>query len=197
MFKSRIWFLWLLLIISVKTHAALIDLGNTTLDTDSGLEWLDLNLTTNLSYDNVISESGIDGALQSWRYATGEEVESLFSSAGGVGPYEGWSEMNNGVVTTLLDFWGSTETNAETSWFIFGDTNSNGLHYMGLIGDNPTRDNTDTLDFMSLYFDVVLGDQSSLMMGSALVRGYEVPLPASIWLFISGLLMLLTRITTK
>jgi hypothetical protein len=55
--------------------------GLVTRDTDSGLEWLDLTLTTNLSWNEV--EAGAGGWLAAgWRRATGQEVCGLMGSFG-------------------------------------------------------------------------------------------------------------------
>src|SRR5262245_39648585 len=61
-----------------SAHALLINLGDTTLDTRSRLEWLDVTLTQGLSDESVIAGAG--GHLGSgYRYATRSELRDLFS----------------------------------------------------------------------------------------------------------------------
>lgn len=64
--------------LSVSAHAGIIDMGITTLDTESGLEWLDLTETTSMSVDLLRNEYLIDGgALSGYRYASQLEVLGL------------------------------------------------------------------------------------------------------------------------
>ena len=182
----------LCLIFSTNVSAMLIDTGTTTIDTDTGFEWLDLTTTVGLSYNDIDSELGLGGAFEGWRYATGTEIEGLFESAGGTGPYDGWSSLNNGVVDALSIYWGTTEPDEQTSWFITGDTDLNGQYYFGVIGDSPNREGTETVDFMSTYFDLVSVDTRNDMTGSALVRTTIVPLPPALWLFASGMVGLIS-----
>ena len=59
--------------------AQLTDLGDSTLDEATGLVWLDLTKTTNLSYNAVAGGAG-GWAAQGWRHATLAEVCQLFTS---------------------------------------------------------------------------------------------------------------------
>ena len=52
-----------------------------TVDEQSGKRWLDLNLTTNRSYDEIVAEMVPGGEFEGFRYATTEEVLELFSNA--------------------------------------------------------------------------------------------------------------------
>lgn len=51
--------------------------GLVTRDTSTGLDWLNLSLTTNLSYDDVMAGVGNSWLAQGWRYATTGEVCGL------------------------------------------------------------------------------------------------------------------------
>jgi|GEM_PF-826960 len=53
-----------------------------TFDENTGLEWLDLSATTDLSPDEVIAGSGEFTTALGFRYATFAEIESLFAAAG-------------------------------------------------------------------------------------------------------------------
>lgn len=90
-------------------HATLIDLGQFTRDTESGLEWLDLTETNGLSFDDVAGRQSSTGALAGWRHASRAEVVTFWEHAGGQGPFAG--EVQSGGedwVGTLLRMWGIT-----------------------------------------------------------------------------------------
>ena len=53
----------LALFFSGSVQAGLIDNGNTTLDTDTGLEWLDVTLTQGESYNSIVGGFGGYAAL--------------------------------------------------------------------------------------------------------------------------------------
>ena len=62
--------------------AMLIDLANVTRDTASGLDWLDLPVTANLSFREVLAdEGGLIG--EGWRHANFREVCQLFATHAG------------------------------------------------------------------------------------------------------------------
>lgn len=63
-------------------QAAIIDLGNITRDTESGLDWLDLTETVGLSYNEVTAQMGPGGAYEGWRYATTQELDQLIGHWG-------------------------------------------------------------------------------------------------------------------
>ncbi len=56
--------------------------GSLTKDSATGLQWLDLNLATNISYKSMLTEQGGGGVYAGFRYATANEVETLFINAG-------------------------------------------------------------------------------------------------------------------
>ena len=59
-------------------HADIIDLGNQTHDTSSGLVWLDLTETIGQSYLDVSSELGAGGLYEGYRYANTSEVKDFY-----------------------------------------------------------------------------------------------------------------------
>jgi len=66
---------------ATTAKAVLIDNGSTTLDTVTGLEWLDVTATTGQSYNDVIG--GFGGYIASgYRYANVTEMCGLFGSLG-------------------------------------------------------------------------------------------------------------------
>lgn len=69
-------------------NVTFVDQGTSTIDTTSGLEWLDVTLTTGRSVDDVFADLQ-DGTLtlsssgaptDGWRFATPEEVFGLFTN---------------------------------------------------------------------------------------------------------------------
>lgn len=110
------WFGWKSLIAALvlsvfavpsEVKADLIEVNHTvfgtasvTGDTDSGLEWLDLNLSENRSYNDITGVDGSDefavgGDFEGFRYASVPEVEVLWAHAG--------ITLINTPSTTLLD----------------------------------------------------------------------------------------------
>jgi hypothetical protein len=66
------------LLLPFTAKAALVSEGDYTLDTQTGLDWLNPALTSGLSYPSVLA--GVGGWTNSgWRYATLAEVTSLFT----------------------------------------------------------------------------------------------------------------------
>ena len=69
-----------------SAHANIIDLGNTTHDTSSGLVWLDLTETIGQSFQDVSSQFSAGSLFDGYRYAEMTEVENFYNnhlSAGG------------------------------------------------------------------------------------------------------------------
>ena len=67
---------------SLTVNATLIDKGAYTIDTQSGLQWLDVTTTVNQTFDYVSSQLGVGGLYEGYRYATGNEFNALVSHAG-------------------------------------------------------------------------------------------------------------------
>ena len=80
-------------------HASLISMNSTygvdtiTLDTDTGLEWLDVDSALTYqnqyplrSYNDVVGQLGAGGLFEGFRYAIRSEVESLLYSSFGFDP---------------------------------------------------------------------------------------------------------------
>jgi hypothetical protein len=53
-----------------------------TWDQNTGLYWLDLTVTQNLSYNDVFAQTSAGGSLYGFRYATVAQVDGLQTSAG-------------------------------------------------------------------------------------------------------------------
>ena len=68
--------------LSLSANAAIVDMGNITRDTTTGLDWLDLTETANRTYLDVFSNFSVGGNLDGWRYASRLEVYELWSNIG-------------------------------------------------------------------------------------------------------------------
>ena len=70
------------LFIFVSAQADIVDQGSYTEDTATGLKWLDVTLTRNMSYDEVEAELVYFGDFQGCRFADYTEFETLLGNAG-------------------------------------------------------------------------------------------------------------------
>jgi hypothetical protein len=102
---------------SEMAHAALIasdwkNVGDNaiTLDTNSGLKWLDINQTTGLSYNQVLAELAPSGIFGGFRFATNSEVESLFTSIGFATPFNTWRTSDGIPAATLQNYFGVNQS---------------------------------------------------------------------------------------
>jgi MYXO-CTERM domain-containing protein len=76
-----------LLLSITSAQAALVesDWKNTgdalvTLDTDTGIEWLKLNNTTNMSYNDVLASTSNGSTLDGWRLPNPDEIDTLMTN---------------------------------------------------------------------------------------------------------------------
>ena len=81
---------------------------NLTLDTDTGLKWLDLTLSVFRSYNNVAANLGPGGDFEGYRIATETEILSLWTHAGinYTGNYI--DTVNQQAITDLIPLLGNT-----------------------------------------------------------------------------------------
>jgi len=203
----RVYFRCVLLILSLMPHVvmgALVERewekgtpGNAdiTFDSTTGLEWLDLTITANLSKNTVLDLLVNDTSFYGWRYATGAEWTSLVSGAG-VDPSlfgTGYNSELYAPVLNLMTFLGTT-------YVTIGDNNAT----QGILADQYGLSSA-RRTYMEIRHD--MGDVARVepgwgipvysaysQIGSYLVREpTAVPLPSAVYLFISGMLMLFTR----
>jgi len=87
----------------------LVDQGDTTLDPNSGLEWLDVSLTTNRSFADISLEFGPGGDFEGFRHATTQELVEFFTNAGIPEVNGGFAVPNAPFVAALLLLVGSTD----------------------------------------------------------------------------------------
>jgi hypothetical protein len=178
----------------VFVYAEAADGFNITRDIDNGLEWLDWKLTNAMSFDAVSANLlGSGQVLDGWRYATGAELSLLAISAGvssdcfdafcSVSPTDPLAVLYRSLVDDdIRPFFGA----------VFSETTADLLgHYLGVIRAYDEA-------FLSRP-DVLTGPDASSQLnssgpsgvGNALVRDTNaaaIPLPASLSLFLSGLI---------
>lgn len=178
------------LVLSTSVNASLIDNATFTTDTRTGLDWLDLTQTQGIDYNGVSAGFGLGGRFEGWGYATTAQVSELLNSAGGNGTYNGWSAANNGVALPLMGLWGTLDTanGIQQSYFIMADGTSPGQHWTGLLRDVPFDPLNATQDYIAINDSQVSEGFRSTIYGSALIRVSTIPIPASVWLFGSGLI---------
>jgi hypothetical protein len=148
---------------ALAASAALIDLGSVTRDPETNLDWLDVDVTAGLSYDQVVASALIldDG----WRHATESE---LCAFLGGACPGIGSVSRSE-----LMPLWNPRELSA-----IYAGPSASGFHPLvqwALTGPQ--------YDVGSFNFSDSNSGQNAI--GSALVR--VVPEPGVVVLLGLGL----------
>src|ERR1039458_10013985 len=84
-------------------------LNSLTIDTMTGLAWLDLTASAGLSYQQVLADTQPGGIFSGFRFATAQEVLVLYASAGipGTGNYPG-SVPGDQAILNLISLIGAT-----------------------------------------------------------------------------------------
>ena len=107
------------ILLITTAFANLIDMGNVTRDTSTGLDWLDLTQTAGMSYNQVTQQLVPGGSFAGYRYATLPEIEGFLTSAGGTAPFLGSAHLPlNGWVTALRALWGTTNNNPGNTYSV-------------------------------------------------------------------------------
>ena len=76
-----------------------------TYDTETGLEWLDVTISTLYSYDEILIEIGPGGAFDGYRLATTDEILTFWQNAGinvGTGFLSSWTTENFQPIVNLM-----------------------------------------------------------------------------------------------
>ena len=82
-----------------------------TYDTETGLEWLDVTVSTPYSYDEILIELGPGGAFDGYRLATTDEILGFWQNAGintGTGFLGSWTTENFQPIVNLMAWVGIT-----------------------------------------------------------------------------------------
>jgi len=184
--KSILGVTWAcLVVVSFNINAAIIDNGLTTLDTDTGYEWLDVTETTNCSYE-IMSSGGncntID--LNSWTFALTADVYQLWSNAGiTIENSTTFTVANTAEIISLINLVGITFTTYPTFYGVNGFmSDSSGLVAQLFVDGDTSRDIIWTTS-----------TEPSPDIGGWFYQANipPVPVPAAVWLFGSGLIGLI------
>jgi hypothetical protein len=171
--------------------------ASVTADTTTGLEWLDLTQTTNLSHLQMTALLASDVRFEGWRYAASSEVESLFTDAGI--SLLCCSAQNVVPVTNLQALLGVTVIQQPSPPSPLTLIGSLGYYGLPILNSNPPLANFDLLEIqVPIDGAAVAGVQLGLMqpldfaspgIGSYLVRTGlpAVPEPSSGILLLSAL----------
>ncbi|ARN75050.1 hypothetical protein BST96_13565 [Oceanicoccus sagamiensis] len=186
------------LLVSISSQAALLSqddsvwgVGSLTLDQTTGLQWLDLNLSTNFSFNAMVAEQSEGGLYEGFRYATSSEVETLFVHAG-IPEVNASSAANTASAQALISLMGGTKTfrNTVEIFAITGSSNPTGLN--SAIIDHAFNDGVAFYDVNTATGPIYGADYSDASIGSWLVADAITPVPVpAAWLFFSSALVLL------
>ena len=135
-----------LLTFSFASHAELVstDWKTTgdelaTLDTETGIEWLDLSETHELSIDNVVSMTSAGGKFEGWRLPTQAEVTVLFHTLFPAGISTGKltsTEKYGADITSFYELFGYTSTDASRSYGLYQRDNTSEVRMAGVSGSD-------------------------------------------------------------
>ena len=167
-----------------------------TYTTVNGLDWLDLAETAGMSYNEVSAELGAGGLFEGWSYATLDQVSAFWDAFGGDSAhYNGWSTQNNGLFDTIAPLWGDLICDVTLcvpgegqSSILTADVATTGTHRYAFMYDYFLSSKVAAQGFIALQAGNWTDASGDLGYGSALIRTSFAPIPATVWLFSSGLL---------
>lgn len=185
----------ILIVFSSTANAALIDNGDYTTDTISGLDWLDLSFTEGLSYNDVSDGLAYGDEPQGWRMAKLAEAQNLFEQFGF--PVDDlfnteltpeYSDAFNTMVSYIGTNLGTGSYSGAYAFVdgytqveclqVYGCQNFSSSIWVYKRGENGIDIDTDGFNFTPIDDTI----------GALMVRDpVSVPLPASVWLFASAL----------
>lgn len=168
-----------------------------TRDKGTGLEWLDLTETVDMSLNNVLAETGFGGMLGGWQIADNALVTELWTNAGIPNISFTFYEENYDPVNDLLDLLGTTytdpvEVDYRLSWGRTSNSYSIGEHNVTLLWERTwTSGIPEAMAAINTNPQQQPNDLPSPTMGTYLYRETVVPIPAAVWLFSTGLIGLI------
>lgn len=183
--------------------------GDASLDTTTGLLWLDIRQTRNRSYLDVSANFGAGGDFEGYRYANAYEVLTLWQHAGIIG--SGTIQGCSGVDCIYAEYVPGGPVSDFVA-LIGGDTWTPDYGFGGVIGLSSTLSlactncgytaymTPELRDYTNSSTTPPLGSAEALIVeglrdyiadpsyGSWLVSTTPIPIPAAAYLFGSGLL---------
>jgi len=201
--KSQLLLCGLSLILSINTHAALIERdlvqgsgdGLLTLDTVTGLQWVDITATQGLSNNNLLAgDDPYQFIYNGYRLATLQEVQQLFSNAG-VRSFSGEDPEQAKKTLSLIRLIGSTGTDLKitgpndpydgpATLFYYADK----MVEPFLAGASLAVSADSTLWYAFTGEGLFDFNFSNPNIGAALVKITPVPLPGSLFLLGSAII---------
>lgn len=174
-----------------------------THDTDTGLQWLDVPLSTAYTYGETLDELQSGGIFDGYRLATEDEVLTLWGNSGiNTGLLGSFVSENYKPIVDLMSFVGVTSHNGNLGGgisfdFTYGNFD-NGIVYGEPVeeGTNITLAGISAVPFQESDYDltgrasfgyVPFGNDNT-SHGSWLVAPTSVPEPSIIILFATGLI---------
>jgi hypothetical protein len=165
--------------------------GSITKDTYTGLEWLDVTESTNRSYNYVSGQFGVGGAFEGWRHANSTEVMNFLNSGGGVGTYNGDLGSHQNWVVNLVDLWGSTAASHLNYQRVLATLSDNFSSTNKVVTNIRYSEDLTGNSRANVFGNSISPGDSFPHFGHALVRTSVVPVPATAWLFGTGILGLI------
>ncbi len=150
-----------------------------TRDSEAGLEWLDVTLTTLKDYNQIYPELGAGGIYEGFRYTTNLEFEELINHANGDIRFV---QELIGITYALDDPF--TETYGQLADYAVDNTGDK-YHWVGVLNSWDYRDLNGEYHFMLGPAECCNNDVD---IGSYLVKEVSVPEPATAFLVGSALL---------
>lgn len=194
--KRYLWLFLLSMCLFVSSaHATLIKNGSVITDTDAGLEWLELSVSTGFTYNQMLDNFQDESSLfYGYEYASRSLVENLFNNLGYSGDfYDPVTDLaSKDAITDIYDLFGQTGDNCcergDGMFLNEGGDNVDWLFYIpdtSIGNESVVRLFTDSFDPDDLFW----GEGSSNEMGSWVVKStVQVPEPASFAILGIGLI---------
>ena len=174
-----------------------------TLDTDTGLQWLDVPLSTAYTYGETLDELQSGGIFDGYRLATQEEVLTLWENSGiNTGLLGSFVSENYEPIVNLMSYVGVTSHNGNLGDGISFDYTygnfDNGIVYgepveegtwvtLAGISAVPIQESVYDLTGRASFGTVPFGNDNT-SHGSWLVASTSVPEPSIVILFATGLI---------
>ena len=198
--------------LAAPVEAAIIDHGDYLTDTATGLDWLDVTQSVNLSFDAVNAQLGAGGQFAGWRYATGDEFNALITNATGTPTAGNYGYINQEpdrtdalvalLWSTLDTYWtdaygltydasaGRAEGEAvDYTYGMLADLTSFGSPWIAMIYDGDYAINEVVNDYSYAHRAFTGTSLANTLTGSFLVRQpTSVPEPSAVALLTIGLL---------
>jgi len=107
-----------LITLTGNSQAMLIEKGNENIDAITGVAWLDVTDTIDMSYSYVTSQLGSGGIFEGYRYATGDDFVNMVSNTLGIPPQTHWTGT-----FAFTDDTASNQSEMDALIRVLGDTN--------------------------------------------------------------------------